>query len=513
VQDNDGQTSNAATVTVTVVANQPPTAVDDSVSTDENSPVTVNVIANDTDADGTIDPATVSIITDPVDGSVLDNGDGTVTYTPDSGFTGIDTFTYTVQDNDGQTSNVATVTVTVDFKYGIYYPPSGEGLDRQNQRIPEEVGLGPGIIDELQDSATRWSLWRHGYLVHIEGNFNTVIDVASLRKTWHALTVGAAIKQEKIPSYNQKISVWQTELTGNDANATWWHVITQSSAFDYPYDVFPDYEPGEMWTYSDYNPFNLNHALAKVYGKQDFYDNYDDVLEEAYFNTIGMQGWSTRIVYDPPSQMADGIRLELDLEDMGRLGLLVMSRGKWDGIEVIPQWFVEELESKQTYGMLVNYNGPNDGIINLDPAEFPESPYGYMTWVNTDEDYYPGADKHWAFGQGYGGNYVLWNSLNGIVYAGVGVQTDPTSDGIPHIIDRNIEGPNPLAPDLFFCKADFNDDSKVDDADLDLFSFAIGEIDCTWSPDLCDVDTDGDHDVDGADFAVLAAEFGKVGCL
>ncbi len=83
---------------------------------------------------------------------------------------------------------------------------------------------------------------------------------------------------------------------------------------------------------------------------------------------------------------------------------------------------------------------------------------------------------------------------------------------MPFIIDRNIEGPNPLAPDLFFCKADFNDDGKVDDSDLNIFSFAIGETDCTWLPDLCDFDTDGDRDVDGADLAVLAAEFDRVGC-
>lgn len=49
----------------------------------------------------------------------------------------------------------------------------------------------------------------------------------------------------------------------------------------------------------------------------------------------------------------------------------------------MPRWFVEELERKQTYGMRVNYDGPNDGKIGM---SYPEAPDGFMTWVNTDGD-------------------------------------------------------------------------------------------------------------------------------
>ena len=82
---------------------------------------------------------------------------------------------------------------------------------------------------------------------------------------------------------------------------------------------------------------------------------------------------------------------------MGRLGLLVLNRGRWDDQELIPQWFVEQLEQKQTGGIAVNYDGPDDGKIDLDPQRFPEAPYGFMTWVNTDGDFYPGADRAWAW--------------------------------------------------------------------------------------------------------------------
>jgi alkaline phosphatase len=114
VKDNEGATSNEATVAVTVVAvNQPPTAVDDSAATDRNTAVVIDVIANDTDPDGTIDPSTVVITRAPAHGKATANPDGTVTYMPIESFVGTDTFQYTVEDNERATSNEAAATVTV----------------------------------------------------------------------------------------------------------------------------------------------------------------------------------------------------------------------------------------------------------------------------------------------------------------------------------------------------------------------------------------------------------------
>ena len=101
------------TITVNDV-NDAPVAVNDSgtVAEDAATALTIDLTANDTDVDGTIDDATLTII-QPAHGTVTDNGDGTVDYVPDANFFGTDTFTYTVQDDDGAISNIATVTVTV----------------------------------------------------------------------------------------------------------------------------------------------------------------------------------------------------------------------------------------------------------------------------------------------------------------------------------------------------------------------------------------------------------------
>ena len=128
---------------------------------------------------------------------------------------------------------------------------------------------------------------------------------------------------------------------------------------------------------------------------------------------------------------------------MGRLGLLAVADGTWQGNRLIAPGFVEALETKQTYHMPAIYDGCN-GSFSLNPAQFPEAPYGLMTWTNTDGDYYPGAGRNWAWGSGNGGYYILWNRTNGIVFAAVGANFSPSSFSYPHILEASITGPNPM---------------------------------------------------------------------
>ncbi len=92
----------------------PPVAADDTASTKVNEPVVLDITENDTDPDGTIDKSTVTITEQPQHGTItVDATTGKVTYTPDPGYTGEDTFKYTVKDNQGKVSNVATATIKI----------------------------------------------------------------------------------------------------------------------------------------------------------------------------------------------------------------------------------------------------------------------------------------------------------------------------------------------------------------------------------------------------------------
>jgi hypothetical protein len=77
-------------------------------------PLTIEVLGNDLDVDG--DTLVVDSITDPSNGTVADNEDGTITYSPDRRFTGRDSFTYTIRDGEGGRGDaIVSVTVTEDI--------------------------------------------------------------------------------------------------------------------------------------------------------------------------------------------------------------------------------------------------------------------------------------------------------------------------------------------------------------------------------------------------------------
>ena len=109
---SDGNDTDTGTVNLTVTAvNDPPVAVNDSASTDEDTAVDINVVSNDTDVEG--DTLSVTQVTTPSNGAaaITPGGTTTVTYTPDTGFIGTDSFTYTV--SDGTDTDNGTVTITI----------------------------------------------------------------------------------------------------------------------------------------------------------------------------------------------------------------------------------------------------------------------------------------------------------------------------------------------------------------------------------------------------------------
>jgi large repetitive protein len=115
VADHSGFRSAQATVAITI--NARPVAVDDSIPiTNEDTPVTFNFTINDSDADGIILPAQVTILTQPNRGTLFNNNNGTYTYTPDASQDGNDEFTYEIKDNRDNTfvSQAATVTIPIN---------------------------------------------------------------------------------------------------------------------------------------------------------------------------------------------------------------------------------------------------------------------------------------------------------------------------------------------------------------------------------------------------------------
>ncbi len=165
VSDGHGGTD-TATVTVTVThVNHPPVANDDAATTDEDVPVTIDVVANDSDPDG--DALTVTAVTQGAHGAVAIVGNQ-AKYSPASNWSGTDTFTYTISDGHGGT-DTATVTVTVTH---VNHPPvANDDAATTDEDVPVTVDVVANDSDPDGDALTMTAVTQgaHGS-VAIAGN-------------------------------------------------------------------------------------------------------------------------------------------------------------------------------------------------------------------------------------------------------------------------------------------------------------------------------------------------------
>jgi len=129
--------------------NQAPIANDDIISAIENVAVTFDPLVNNgngVDSDPDSDPISVISITQPTNGTAVLNGDGTITYTPDPGFFGNDSFTYTLEDDTSCTlvnaQSIGDIIMTVN-------------RDSDDDGIPDITDLdddNDGILDTVEDA-------------------------------------------------------------------------------------------------------------------------------------------------------------------------------------------------------------------------------------------------------------------------------------------------------------------------------------------------------------------------
>ncbi len=141
--------SNSNTATVTIRINSPPVGVDDIYSTNKNTTLNVTapgVLTNDTDAEG--DSLSAHKVSDPLHGTLALNANGSFTYTPATGYTGTDSFTYKANDSLVD-SNSATVTITIN---AVNHAPV---VVNDSYVTPQDTALNvaaPGVLGNDTDA-------------------------------------------------------------------------------------------------------------------------------------------------------------------------------------------------------------------------------------------------------------------------------------------------------------------------------------------------------------------------
>ena len=131
IRDISGATAFDDNPVITIV-DQDPMAVNDLATTKMDIEVVIPVLDNDKAAGSALDPSSVYVITEPQNGTVTVNDDGTITYLPNDSYVGNDFFTYIVKDIDGFTSAVTRVDVTVVDNQLIIpnvFTPNGDGFN------------------------------------------------------------------------------------------------------------------------------------------------------------------------------------------------------------------------------------------------------------------------------------------------------------------------------------------------------------------------------------------------
>ena len=114
VASDGGSDSNSTTVTITITGvNDAPLGTDDSFTVAEGATTTLNLITNDNDVDDGLDGTSIAIVSGPAHGSLVINGDGSVDYSHDGSENFTDSFTYTIDDLFGASSNNVTVGLTI----------------------------------------------------------------------------------------------------------------------------------------------------------------------------------------------------------------------------------------------------------------------------------------------------------------------------------------------------------------------------------------------------------------
>ena len=144
VSDGNGGSDTATAVINVTFVNVAPVANSDTLSIDEGSTGTLDVVANDTDEDG--DALVVTGVEQPANGTAEVISDNQVRYTPDENFNGTDTFSYTISDDTVESS--AQVVVTVGSVNDIPVAVDDTAGTNENTAITIDVTSNDSDTDE-----------------------------------------------------------------------------------------------------------------------------------------------------------------------------------------------------------------------------------------------------------------------------------------------------------------------------------------------------------------------------
>jgi len=291
--------------------------------------------------------------------------------------------------------------------------------------IDRYVGVEPGyeiLGPTTPRDASSGMIIRYGYIAAQWGDVDRVDMTFSAVKSYLSTLAGLALDDGLIASLQQPVAELVRDgkfASEHNAAITWQHLLQQTSDWQGSLWDTPDWAdrpvgetleqqqnralhaPGTFFKYNDVRVNLLAYALLQVWRQP-----LPVVLRERIMDPIGASptwrwhGYRNSWVELDGQKMQSvsggghfGGGLFISAQDHARYGLLFLRDGVWAGQRLLPSGWTDVVRTAST----------------------AKSDYGYMWWLNTDQQAIPAAPASVYFAAGAGGNYIYVDEANDLV--------------------------------------------------------------------------------------------------
>jgi CubicO group peptidase (beta-lactamase class C family) len=263
---------------------------------------------------------------------------------------------------------------------------------------------------------------KNGFIVAEWGDINRVDMTFSVTKSYLSTIAGLAVDQGLIKNVNESVNqyVWDDKFEGeHNSKITWQHLLTQSSDWSgslFGLNDWADrppkeghiddwknrkyFEPGTNFEYNDVRVNLLSYSLLQIWRKP-----LPIILKDKIMDPIGASTTWRWFGYDNSFENMDGLMMQsvsggghhgggifINTLDHARFGLLFLRNGKWKNHQLLSEKWINEVQQ----------------------PSFANKNYGYMWWLNTDQNW-KGISPKVYYAAGFGGNYIVIDKEHDLV--------------------------------------------------------------------------------------------------
>ncbi len=300
-----------------------------------------------------------------------------------------------------------------------------EPKDIQQLLTERYVGAEPGyqiLGPTTPRAASSGMIIRHGYIAAQWGDIDRVDMTFSTVKSYLSTLAGLAVHDGLIASLQQPVAELVRDgkfASEHNAPITWQHLLQQTSDWQGTLWETPDWAdrpvgetleqqrnrelhaPGRYFKYNDVRVNLLAYSLLQVWRQP-----LPMVLRERVMDPIGASPSWRWHGYRNSWVELDGQKMQsvaggghfgggmfISAQDHARFGLLFLHDGVWDGQQLLPPGWTDAVRT----------------------ASAAKPDYGYMWWLNTDQEAIPAAPESVYYAAGFGGNYVVIDEQHDLV--------------------------------------------------------------------------------------------------